>query len=99
MRSIEQIKQEVNVKAVELAALKSELNKAQYDAFLKTSGVPNGAKPIFSHKHSGERVLATGFAEHWPIGVLIKKDGTLSEKVTRTIFEGEYTFVGEAESK
>lgn len=99
MRSIAEIKEEIKLQTTALAALKAELKFAQFATFIKDSGVPDGVRPIFAHKRTGERVLASSFSDYWPKGFVFKKDGTLSDKVERTIYTDEYTFVGEPADK
>ena len=99
MRQVAEIKDEIEVQTAALAALKAELEIAQFATFIKDSGVPDGVRPIFAHKRTGERVLASGFSDYWPRGFVFKKDGTLSDKVERTIYTDEYTFVGEPTDK
>lgn len=99
MRSVKQIQDEINQKENEIFALKGELEVAQLAAFFEANSVPEGVRPIFANKRTGERILVSSFPSHFPRGFILKKDGTLSDKVEREIYDDQYTFIGETEVK
>lgn len=98
MRTTTEIYKEIRVHQDAILDLKVELKKVRLDAFLKEAGVPDGARPIFAHKETGERVLVSDFpsGDISPNGYLFKKDGTLSNNIKRSVWKTQYTFVGEA---
>lgn len=96
MRTIDDIEADLNEARSRCKALEVELNAAKLQAYLQASGVPDGARPVFANR-KGERVLVTGFESFWPMGQLIKKDGTVSTGTVRRLYDGDgYHYVGEA---
>lgn len=93
MRTIDEIKKELEVAEARCLELKKELEAVRLQEFLRISCVPPGAQPIFENR-KGEKVMVYGFDGHWPVGRLIRKDGKESS-VRRVLFESDhYEYAG-----
>lgn len=99
MRDIKDIEANLLKTREECARLQRELDDARLAKYLREAGVPEGCRPVFRHKKSGVRVLVTRMETYWAVGMVIKRDGTLSNSRQKYLYAGEYEFVGEAEAK
>ena len=95
-RPIAEIEHELKEACERLEYLQKELQAARLARFLQDSGVPAGARPVFSNG-KGQRVLVEGFdGPYFPIGRFVKKDGSVSDGVRRRLYLGDgYKFIGE----
>jgi hypothetical protein len=94
MRSIDNIEEGLKATSARLSDLKKELGTAKLAKYLTDAGVPDGARPIFAHNTKNEKVLIVGYEGYWPVGRVIKKDGSAGS-IDRTIYNSMYTYVGE----
>lgn len=98
MRDIQNIEADLLKAREECVRLQNELGAAQLAKYLRDAGVPEGCRPVFRDKRTGQRVLVDRHEGIWVSGHVLKKDGSLSNK-RRPLFDvRDFEFVGASEA-
>lgn len=97
MRSVKEIERDLRQARKRVRELEQDLNAAHLAEFLRESGVPDGAPPVFQNNR-GQLVLVDRFDAPFPAGHLIKKNGGISKRIMTLFKNDDFMYVGDIQT-